>query len=780
MIEYSDFESIVLEELGRNIRATTNKNQHDAIISPPDTSLFIVAGPGSGKTTVMVLKILKFIFVDGVEPSSIMATTFTRKAASQLKSRTVEWGNKLRSILKINPKYLDIKDRLKELNFKKIVTGTLDSIAEDILKNNDPSNSAPAIIEDLVSNALMIKVGLLDHDRQRDTDLQSFLNQIRGTKTRLNVSMMSQILLEIKDRIYHDRIDLEKFIDGYGHPGAKIAYDAISDYLFDLKNRNLLDFSMLEDEFLRKLQSTDLRSLKNIKIVLVDEYQDTNLLQEMIYFKIAESAIKNKGSIIVVGDDDQSLYRFRGATVDLFTNFGNRLNKQLQVRPHFVNLSKNYRSTKHIVNFCNEFIILDKEFQNARAEGKEPISPSLENSPNFPVLGMFRENMNILAADLAEFIREIVHGEGIDINYNNGNFKIKIDEKEGSPADIAFLCSSPLELDFKGNSRLPILLKDELNKYDPQIPVFNPRGQSLGRVPVIEILCGVLLECIDPEGMIQYDLKRLPRNAVHGFKKWRSKALKYMDGKHKEDKGLNAFLNTWKSDFFMDNPNKIEVPLVDLIYKLVKWIPEILDEEGLVYLEIIIKTITQTSLFSDFKANVILNGKNRDIDRNSVIEAMWNIFVPIALGAINIDLDILENLPKNGINIMSIHQSKGLEFPIVILDVGSDFKMNHAYHAFKRFPGSPGKSCNIEDNLCKFSKLGKPKSEALDRAFDDLIRQYFVAFSRPQCLLLLVGLNSLKDGYFFNKDMRYVPNIATGWDRTGKWHWEGLDNLFHI
>jgi DNA helicase II / ATP-dependent DNA helicase PcrA len=779
MIEYSDFEKIVLDKLGRDIRIDVNEDQHDAITAPPDTSLFVVAGPGSGKTTVMVLKILKFILVDGIKPSSILATTFTRKAASQLKSRTVEWGNELKSTLMENPKHSSIKVLLKKLDFRRIVTGTLDSIAEDILKSSDHGPS-PAIIEDLVSNALMIKVGLMDHDRQKDKDLQGFLNQIRGARTRLNVSIMSQILLEIKDRIYHDRIDFEKFIGDYEHPGAKPAYDAISDYINDLKNRNLLDFSMLEDEFLRKLQTDKLKSLKNIRIVLVDEYQDTNLLQETIYLKIAETAVKNNGSIIVVGDDDQSLYRFRGATVDLFTDFGNRLNSQLGITSLFVNLSKNYRSTEHIVDFCNEFIQIDKEFQNARAAGKRLISPRLENPHNVPVLGMFREDINTLAADLAEFIREISHGEGITLKYKNNAFKIKINEREGSHSDIAFLCSSPLELDFKGNSRLPILLKDELNKINPQIPVFNPRGQSLGRIPVIETLCGMLLECIDPEGEIQDNIGRLPRNAVSRFKIWRSKALTYIDTKEDECKEIHAFLDTWRSYFQINEQDKVEVPLVDLIYKIVKWIPEILDEEGLVYLEIIIKTITQTSLFSDFKSNIILNGRNRYLDQNSVTEVLWNIFVPIALGAINLDLDILENLPKNGINIMSIHQSKGLEFPIVIVDVGSDFKMNYANHAFKRFPGTPGKSCTLEDNMRKFSKLGKPMRNALDRAFDDIIRQYFVAFSRPQGLLLLVGLNSLKDGYFFNNAVRYVPNVATGWDRDGKWHWEGLNNLFHI
>ncbi len=781
MIPYSDFEKAVVNELGRDIRPTINADQNRAISSSMDMSLFIVAGPGSGKTTVIVLKILKFIFVDNIEPSSILATTFTRKAASQLKSRVIEWGNKLKSNFINNPRYFDIKDRLNQINFKKITLGTIDSISEEVLRNNTDFYTPYTIIEDFVSNSLMIKVGLLDQDRHRDRSLKSFLNHIRGAKSRLNVSMMSQILLEIKDRIYHDKIDFNKFEGDYKHPGAKIAYDAVSDYIEDLKNRSLLDFAMLEDEFLRKLQNGELDSfLENIRIVLIDEYQDTNLLQEMIYFEIAKAAIKNNGSIIVVGDDDQSLYRFRGATVDLFKDFKERVMDQLHIDPLFVNLSKNYRSTKSIVNFCNEFVHLDKNFQNARVKGKKLIIPSrIESFENFPVLGMFRNDINTLAKDLAGFINEIVHEEGINFKYENKAFNVKIDEDEGSPSDISILCSSPLELDFKGNSRLSHLLKDELSKFNPQTPIFNPRGQNIGRVPIIELLCGIILECIDSEGSIQNELRRLPRNAVSRFNAWRNKALNYIKDENNRHTEIITFLDTWKMEF-QHEKGEVKVPILDLINKVIKWIPEIQDDEGLIYLEVITKTIEQTSLFSDFKSNIILNDKKPLQEQNSVIEALWNVFVPIALGAINIDLDILEDLPKNRVNVMSIHQAKGLEFPIVIVDVGSDFKMNYARDSFKRFPGTPGKSCTIEDNMRGFSLLGKPKRDALDRAFDDLIRQYFVAFSRSQNILLLVGLNSVKDGYFFNEDIRFVPNMAAGWDRDMNWHWQGLNNLFHI
>ena len=88
----------VIGVLALNVQdISSNIDQRNAVIAPCDKSLFIVAGPGSGKTTVMVLKLLKYIFVDDIEPNRILATTFTRKAADELYSRILGWGDTIKN-----------------------------------------------------------------------------------------------------------------------------------------------------------------------------------------------------------------------------------------------------------------------------------------------------------------------------------------------------------------------------------------------------------------------------------------------------------------------------------------------------------------------------------------------------------------------------------------------------------------------------------------------------------------------------------------------------------
>lgn len=114
--------------------------------------------------------------------------------------------------------------------------------------------------------------------------------------------------------------------------------------------------------------------------------------------------------------------------------------------------------------------------------------------------------------------------------------------------------------------------------------------------------------------------------------------------------------------------------------------------------------------------------------------------------------------------MLSIHQAKGLEFPLTIVDVGSSFKNNHRAHRFKRYPDGPTSAQAMEDHFRRYTPLGVPQRRDVDRAFDDLYRQYFVAFSRARDVLLLVGLNSARPS-------GAIPNVAMGWRRDGKPVW---------
>lgn len=790
MINWDQFEQLVVNNLNRDIEINKNPEQHSAISLPFNQSLFIVAGPGSGKTTVVVLKILKFILVDDLDPSNVVAITFTRKAASELKSRILGWGDKLKQVLLNNSGYSQIHRQVGSLDFNQIIIGTLDSITEDALgEYRAPGTPKPVVIEDFVANALMTRVGLFDHGRFTNPDLIDYIRERKGLNREPNVPEMSEALLEIKDKFFYYQVDIDAYKRNHVHPGALVACDAILDYRHELVEEKILfDFALLETEFLSQLRVGKLNQfLKKIKFVLVDEYQDTNLLQEQIYMEFTKAALRNNGSITIVGDDDQSLYRFRGATVDLFQEFQSKFNNHIGLSSKKIYLLKNYRSTPNIVNFCNQFVLLDRSYQNSRVKSKPQITTS-RSLPfeNYPIIGIFRNNIHTLAADLAFFIHSVVHGRGVQTQDNIGNiFNIEINPTSGSPSDIVFLCSSPQELKYNGEGRLPFFLRNELLNLSPQIQVFNPRGQSLEKIRDVQVLCGLILKCIDSDKSVRASMD-LPRFVIQIFEQWELNADRHITNNPvpRNKISLEKFVNAWGKR----NPTgkrtwQREVSLNELIYKLVTWIPSMQDDvEGLVYLEAITRTVTQSTLFGSFGSEIVYDPLDQKLSKSSVKEAIRNILIPIAAGSIKIDEDLLETLPKNRLNLMSIHQSKGLEFPVVIVDVGSDFKTKHQSQEFKRYPMTGNTACDMEDDMRNYSPLGKNTRSTTDRAFDDLIRQYFVAYSRPMDLLILVGLNSCKDGYPLSSGrIKYIPNISTGWDRYETWHWgEGLRNLIHI
>lgn len=113
-----------------------NQRQLECVEAPTNSALFIVAGPGSGKTTVLVLRALRLVLVDGMMPEQILITTFTRKAAAEIRSRLVTWGLAIQSALAATPPPhwgAAERQQFDLLDVNRFVTGTLDSVCEDLL-----------------------------------------------------------------------------------------------------------------------------------------------------------------------------------------------------------------------------------------------------------------------------------------------------------------------------------------------------------------------------------------------------------------------------------------------------------------------------------------------------------------------------------------------------------------------------------------------------------------------------------------------------------------------
>lgn len=749
--------------------------QEQCIHHAASVPLQIVAGPGSGKTTVLVLRALRLVLVDGLLPEQILLTTFTNKAADEIRTRLIEWGFLLVDHLRAHGSSA-LKAHLAKVDVNRLLTGTLDSVCEDVLRRlRAPTDAAPVLLEGFAANTLMHRRGLTGTVYNGGTinpDVAAYLAGFtfdRASPT--NVAELVKTVRPLFDRFAHDVIDLQGFRTLATHtPARDLLMRGYETYVQNLRADNRLDFALLEKEFLDRLSANRLdRFTDGLRAVLVDEYQDTNLLQESIYFQLFR---KCNASFTVVGDDDQSLYRFRGATVELFRDFRNRLASAVPgTNAQRIDLFLNYRSTPEIVTFFNSFIDNDPDFRPARVAPPKPTIQSRLPSKGARVLGMFRDRAETLAADLASFLNDVFRGNGRVVQGQAGPVTITRDPNGGDFGDAMLLAHSVNEYQagYMGQPprpRLPYFLRREL--VSRNIHVFNPRGQALRDIPDIQQLIGAMLECLDPAGTVQASmLLRLEVKQHLGT--FRNAYAQYAaTTPHPTNpQGISAFVTAWgcrQSQSTAAWPR--EWPILELCFKLLSWFPRLRDDpEGQVHLEAVTRAISQSATFSPYQSLVLFGSGVHD--RRSVESALRDIFVPLAESLIDVDEEIMPAVPRDRFSMMTIHQAKGLEYPLVIVDVASDFKTNHPKNRFKRFPDQPSNVAEMEDDLASACAVGSLRQQrtALQRTYEDLIRLYYVAYSRPQSVLLLVGLDPCL------KYSTTIHNIATFWRRDGSWPW---------
>ena len=283
--------------------------------------LLILAGAGTGKTKTLVARTCH-ILDEGVDPTNILLVTFTNKAAGEMKKRICnavgdQKGNKITACTfhSFCAQFLRLNAQLLGYN-----TSTFTILSDDDAKE----------IVSMLTNA-------------KKKELQKNGRYVKNFPTAgviMNINSQS-----INDMIsIRNAIECEEKTEGF-HEETK---EIIEQYIEYKKQRNMMDYDDLLLNTVLVLKNFDqVRKIcsEKYQYIMCDEYQDTNRIQDALLELLASE----HGNLAVVGDDNQSIYRFRGARIENILTFAERW-KDCKV----VVLVENYRSSEEILDFCNE------------------------------------------------------------------------------------------------------------------------------------------------------------------------------------------------------------------------------------------------------------------------------------------------------------------------------------------------------------------------------------------------------------------------------------------
>ena len=300
-----------------NLLEKLNDKQREAA-SQIDGSILILAGAGSGKTRTITYRIAHMIENVGISPYSILAVTFTNKAAKEMRERVEELVGDIAKACTIST-FHSFGMRLLRMYGKEVGYNSNFTIYD----TDDQKRIVKAILkgQNLSINGVKLT----------ERDLVSMISKIKEQiKTLDEYSVMNKQIVEVYDK--YNRALLES---------------------------NAMDFSDILLNTYKLLQKPEiLEKVQNkYKYIMIDEYQDTNNLQ----YKIIDLIARKSSNLCVVGDENQSIYGFRGANILNILNFETNYNNA-----KIIKLEENYRSTTTILDAANELIKNNKSSKDKK------------------------------------------------------------------------------------------------------------------------------------------------------------------------------------------------------------------------------------------------------------------------------------------------------------------------------------------------------------------------------------------------------------------------------
>ncbi|RMS94038.1 MULTISPECIES: ATP-dependent helicase [Pseudomonas syringae group] len=664
------------------LQSKANPQQLEAILAT-DGPVLIIAGPGSGKTFTLVERIVYLITNKGVAPESLLVVTFTDKAARELTTR--------------------ISNRLTELgiqfNLNEMYLGTFHSICLRILEDFREFTRLKRsfTLFDQFDQQYFLYQRIKDFRELPDARFVMGDDQ-------LGRWAQSENLLKWLNKVGEEALS-PATLTAATEPEIRALATCFAKYQELLSENNSLDFSGIQYEALQLLEMhpevlTQLR--ERLSYLMVDEYQDTNTIQERILLLLAGE----KRNLCVVGDDDQGLYRFRGATIRNILEFPSLFDEG-QCKQ--VALTVNYRSHPDIIRFYNEWMreqTWDYGTQSFRFA--KQIVPREDDFPD---------------------VSTVVRLAATDGNDETANWHaemlafLKSMKETGKLTDwnqVAFLFRSV-------KSEKAVALARFLETEG--IPVFSPRSNMFFAREEIRLMIGALIFLFPqfPKIRAWAEGVTLP---IWGYYDKQCFSVFITELRKSENKSLLDWARPLAKRHAVLTQNT-DYSFSGLFYQLLQFplFARFLTEDaaqGVDKGRAARNLGTFSKLLTKFEYLHFVSVLNPVwLEKN--IRDLFNQFLRFLVeGGIGEYEDEAEYAPKGCVSFLTIHQSKGLEFPVVVC--GS-------------LEAVPRKQYSALDVLLEDGGyLSKERFEPLESIKNfDFWRLFYTAFSRAQNLLVLAS-----------------------------------------
>lgn len=662
-----------------------NESQKKAITTT-EGPVLITAGPGTGKTYTLVQRAIYLIEECNAAPESIFIATFTEKAAKELVTRITNELAKRKIVVNVNDMYV----------------GTFHSLCLRILK------------EHLEYTRLRRNYRLMDAFDQQYTVFQNIycFRNVPGVEAILpdaGAWRQSEAICEYVNNLSEELVTPEKLQEDVD-PAIAAMGRILEVYRGILSDGNLMDFSSIQTETYELLVAHPevLEELhEQISYVMIDEYQDTNYIQEQMVFLLAG----DRKNICVVGDDDQGLYRFRGATIRNILEFPGKFKPgECKIIPLVIN----YRSNSDIVDFYNKWMATTAgskfKFEWGKFRYHKKIVPSSKTELSSP--GVVKLSG---VEDSDEWHEKILH------------FILELKES-GKLSDynqIAFLFSSVKHPRVTALARY--LEQNHINVYSPRSDMFFKRDEIR-----LALGCLMLLFPIYIQGLENGDYPTLRDDQITYF----ANCIRFANTFLAQES--NGELLKWirhMGNIHYALEGTTDYSYDGLLYQMFQFEPfsSILDtemDEGVVDVRPARNLAKLTQILGKFeylhRVDVLSGKKNkrgkRQIDYNT--ELLFNLYIRLLYdGGIAEYEDDSEYAPSGCVSFLTIHQSKGMEFPIVVVDSLGNVPRKNTNDLMTK----------IEDRYFRRPPFEPRKTTK----YFDFWRLYYTAFSRAQDLLVL-------------------------------------------